>query len=113
MGTGGGRKPSKEAVKISKQKNEGSPHTWGLRKEGEFKRCQGDHNGIWDSEGRGREASRRIPRFPNQTTEGKRHSVLWHRDGVAKEMEVSSLLDMSRLTCLGCGASEYRHLKGS
>lgn len=49
---------------------------------------------MWALVERGKGRVEDDPRFPNQTTGMKCHSVLWYRDSVSKEVVVRSLLDM-------------------
>lgn len=68
---------------------------------------------MWALVERGKGSVEDDPRFPNQTTGLKCHSVLWYRDLVSKEVAVRSLLDMLSVTYLGSGTSKWRHLVGS
>lgn len=111
-GTGGGRKTSEEAITVSREKMRAQ--YLGLRKDEAFKRCRGINiKGTRDSVGRGEGSIEEDLQISKSDNRVEVTFFLWSRDSVSKEMERSSLLDMSSLTCLGCGTAEWGHLKGS
>lgn len=68
IGTGAGRKTSEEAMTISREKMRRAQVPGGGKERRSSKGVRGNNEGTWASVGKGREASRRISRFPSQTT---------------------------------------------
>lgn len=111
VGTGGGRKTSKEAITISRENMRRAQIPGG----GEKRSSKGVRGtkGTWNSVGRGKGSIEEDLQISKSGNWVEVTFFLWYRASVSKEMEMSPLLDMSSLTCLGCGTAEWRHLKGS
>lgn len=112
MGTGGGRKTSEEAITISREKMRRAQVPGGGKERRSSKGVRGNNKGTWDSVGSGKGSLEEDLQISKSDNWVEVTFFLWYRDSVSKEMEMSSLLDMSSLTCLGCGTAEWRHLKG-
>lgn len=112
-GTGGGRKTSKEAITTSREEMRRAQVPGGGEKSRSSKGVRGSNKGTWDSVGRGKGSIEQDLQISKSDNWVEVTFFLWYRDSVSKEMEPSSLLGMSSLTCLGCGTAEWRHLKGS